>query len=366
MLNFFDFSSNDDFSTLLMLAGEDVRVNGEEKRVIITNETINENYDDRKIHAIFPLNRGDVVEWEGKKFLVISEQNASRYGKYKAIMRRMPFEIVFNSDCYFVRSSAYVEALSFKFNFEKFVELNENRIVVVVPETVETKKIKENARFFVNDDVFIVKTIDNYTKPGLINIYAEKDLIGTDDVNNIAGYGACRINFADESIALTVGQSYPLAVNGLGPIRFESSDENVAVVNDQGIITAVGAGTATITARNATMVTIFDSVNVTVSNTVTYSISIEGSTEIYNNQSKSYTARVYANGVETTEKAVSWALFADDRVSSTTLATITSISGNSCTIKAGSNQIGYVQLRASLVDDPAVMAWLRIRVRSIL
>lgn len=217
-----------------------------------------------------------------------------------------------------------------------------------------------------NDDVFIVKTIDNYTKPGLINIYAEKDLIGTDDVNHIAGYGACRINFADEGIALTVGQSYPLAVNGLGPIRFESSDENVAVVNDQGIITAVGAGTATITARNATMTMIFDTVIVTVSNAVTYSISIEGSAEIYNNQTKTYTARVYANGVETTEKAVSWALFADDRVSSTTLATITSISGNSCTIKAGSNQIGYVQLRASLVDDPAVMAWLRIRVRSIL
>ncbi|MGE7217160.1 hypothetical protein ACQKJC_11720 [Priestia koreensis] len=76
-----------DFEFILQDAGKDVKINEVEKRVLLTNRTIS-NYEEKNIHSIEEIKRGDIVEVDNNKYLIISDTSTKRYGKYKAIMRR--------------------------------------------------------------------------------------------------------------------------------------------------------------------------------------------------------------------------------------------------------------------------------------
>ncbi|WP_148444344.1 hypothetical protein [Paenibacillus antibioticophila] len=54
----------------------------------------------------------------------------------------------------------------------------------------------------------------------------------------------------------------------------------------------------------------------------------------------------------------------DDQTSSTALGEITSQDGATCTVKGIT--LGYVQLKVSLVSDPTVYLWQRIRVKGLI
>lgn len=76
-----------DFEFILQDAGKDIKINEVEKRVLLTNRTIS-NYEEKNIHSIEEIKRGDIVEVDNNKYLIISDTSTKRYGKYKAIMRR--------------------------------------------------------------------------------------------------------------------------------------------------------------------------------------------------------------------------------------------------------------------------------------
>lgn len=77
--------------------------------------------------------------------------------------------------------------------------------------------------------------------------------IVTDDVIELV-----ELSIEPQTLELEVGSSSPLAVtktpvNAIGTVLWESNDTNVATVSEAGLVTAVGAGTAIITAYVGTV-----------------------------------------------------------------------------------------------------------------
>jgi hypothetical protein len=92
LINLFD-SNLDDFQYILDNLGTNVEINSVQARAVITNTPINQNYDDKKIKTLQLIKRGDKVKYQDNVYLIISEINGTRYGKYKGLMRRTNFVI---------------------------------------------------------------------------------------------------------------------------------------------------------------------------------------------------------------------------------------------------------------------------------
>lgn len=293
-------------------------------------------------------------------------------------MRLLPYSITFNASCVFISVSAYIETQSFGVQNGQIMTLADGKIYVNVPDNDDTKKIKLNDRFIKYQQAFKVVGIDRYSKTGIVILTCEKDSINSaaDDVeNDIAGGFSCPVDITNtESVEVYEGDTLQLTWTATNdyPVIFSSSDDTIATVDASGLVTGVSIGQVTITIQNASNTFISDTVTVSVIEVPsTYSVSITSTSslpnEIKNNQSKTYNAEVY-NGVTLVtdgSQPVTWQLFADDQVSNTTLATITSQNGTSCTVKNNSANSGYVQLRAMLQSDNSIVEWIRIQMKPL-
>ena len=78
----------EDMDYLFENTGQIVDVNDIEQTVIITNAPLSE-HEERHVHSLERISRGDIVTIDEVSFLAISESITKRYGKYKAIVRHM-------------------------------------------------------------------------------------------------------------------------------------------------------------------------------------------------------------------------------------------------------------------------------------
>ncbi|WP_435921275.1 Ig-like domain-containing protein [Paenibacillus sp. DYY-L-2] len=373
MFNLFQ-NNTDDFAFLLDQMGSDVLINDNPVKALITNTNLEQIYDDRRITSLSPFNRGDIVVFKGKKYMVISEVNDKRYNKYKGIMRFLPHTITVNSSCRFYTLNCYINTSNLGVIDGRVLSIPDGEITLICSNYSIDHDLEIGARFVLNDQAWKVTGIDNYSKPGMVHLTCKVDSIDNvkdDLVNGIAGGLSCPVDVTSNDFDLTVGGTYQLTWTSANnaPVRFVSSDESIASVDGLGVVTGVSAGIVTITAYNAGFEKIYDSIGVTVTNAqpnFMISITSQSSTpgEVNKGYTKTYDAVVTLGSAVITTEPVQWQLFADDQASSTALATIQSQTGVSCTIK-GINT-GYVQLKVSLISDPAVLAWLRIRVKSLL
>lgn len=80
---------------LIETIGKDVFLNSNPRRMLVSHTPINPEYDDLKITSLSLLRRGDMIDWDGEKYLIISEVNGERHGKYTALMRKTNYTILF-------------------------------------------------------------------------------------------------------------------------------------------------------------------------------------------------------------------------------------------------------------------------------
>ncbi|MGE8079242.1 hypothetical protein [Peribacillus loiseleuriae] len=78
----------DDLQYLLESAGQPVLINDTPMNVIVTNPSISE-YEERYIHSLDKVSRGDIVTLEDEQYLCLSESIIKRHGKYKVLARHM-------------------------------------------------------------------------------------------------------------------------------------------------------------------------------------------------------------------------------------------------------------------------------------
>ncbi|KQL53108.1 hypothetical protein AN964_06010 [Heyndrickxia shackletonii] len=185
------FNLVDDFQYILDSLGIDVQINAVSTKAVITNTPVNANYDDKKINTLDVIKRGDKVTYEDGVYLIISEINGDRYGKYKGLMRRTNFIIPIkvgeekeyvgtndfgepvykitpvnvNEECIVANQTASVENGS--------IRLPNGNIDLMFQDNENTKKIKLNDKFSVSDQYYKVIGFDN-TEIGLIIVKCEK------------------------------------------------------------------------------------------------------------------------------------------------------------------------------------------------
>ncbi|ASA96506.1 Ig domain-containing protein [Anoxybacillus flavithermus] len=190
-MNPFTFDTSD-FQFLLDSIGETVKINDVEQKAIIPNAKIGD-YEDRYIHTLQPIQRGNLIEYNREHYLVISETVTQRYGKYKALMRHCNYEIVIEGqkvckivsynvfgepieECHTTESfsvPAIIDKYTFKIDGFAPIRVPENQIIVTIREDDNTKqKFVANATFEVMDKTWKVVNIDK-TRTGLLILTCE-------------------------------------------------------------------------------------------------------------------------------------------------------------------------------------------------
>lgn len=86
-MNIFEIPQGD-IDYILQNLGKNVTINGVNTRALISNTALNLEYDDKKIATIEPIHAGDIVEFDGLKFIILSDVNGPRGKMYKALMRK--------------------------------------------------------------------------------------------------------------------------------------------------------------------------------------------------------------------------------------------------------------------------------------
>lgn len=92
------FSINpDDLEYLFESASQPVLINDTPMNVIVTNPSISE-YEERYIHSLDKVSRGDMVTLEGESYLCLSESVTKRHGKYKTKIRHCNYDVGVRED----------------------------------------------------------------------------------------------------------------------------------------------------------------------------------------------------------------------------------------------------------------------------
>ncbi|GAB7386173.1 hypothetical protein BSNK01_00080 [Bacillaceae bacterium] len=209
MFNYFDLSNTDDFQYMLDMMGKDVLVNGNLVRALVTNTDLNRNYDDKKISTLTEIKRGDLIEYDGKKWLIISEVNGKRYNKYKGIMRRCNYDVTFKTGetqtivgydpmgrpIYATVEEhqtfpTIIDSKTFDIQTGQVINMAEGKILVTLQENPESLKIALDTRFIKMGNAWKIVGKDR-TKKGLIVLTAEIGLFSQyDDLENEIAYNS--------------------------------------------------------------------------------------------------------------------------------------------------------------------------------
>ena len=133
------------------------------------------------------------------------------------------------------------------------------------------------------------------------------------------------------------------------PLTYVSSDETILTVED-GLINAVGVGSATITIKVTDDETVFDTItlNIEEQEEGVFALEIIGQDSIMAMQSATYNIKTTYNNIVTGHEVTF-------EIADTSLATIESQDGRSCVVKTNTNfNMGETKLKATLNEDETV------------
>lgn len=355
----FDISADLDY--LINQVGKQVKINGKDTKAIISDfDKLNQKY---KIISKTELQTGDIVEVDNTKYIIISDIGFKDF-YYKAIMQKVNHSAKFNFSGQIKVFDAIIETKVFDTTTERYFELVDNEILIILQHNSDTEKIQLGQRIIKFNQVWKVKSI-NLTQKGLVILTMESDLINSNDdlINEIADRWLYEqkytITILNKQTSMYVGDIIQLQVqvkdsnNNIvsKQLQFTSSDSNIATINE-GLITAVRVGTTTITVALVDDTTIKDTFTLEVKQQQeqhSYSATLTGSDTITKNLTRTYTAKLYDFGVEVTGAQFNFS------ISDTTNAQITSTTNNTVTVKAINS--GYtIVITATWTGDSNVKA----------
>ncbi|MGN7168471.1 Ig-like domain-containing protein [Paenibacillus cellulositrophicus] len=366
MINLFNNSDNTDYQFMIEQMGNNVLVNNNPVRVLITNTNLEQNYDDKRISSMSPLHRGDIVVYEDKKYMVISEVNTKRYNKYKGIMRQLPHSVIINSECRFIPLDCYITVGNLGITADQVLSIQDGEITVYTTDINKDSRLKIGLRFLIYGQAFKITGMDNYSQPGMMILTCEKDSINTstdDVVNSIADGLSCHVDIINEPSFVMIGNTLQLSWTSTNnaPVTFTSSNNEIATVSATGLVTGIAEGTCTITVSNSTNGFIFDTVSISIFTPEVYTMNLYNSGDKHSlayNEQIIIDKHVYLNGASVTDKTVTYSLVYADKNTAVppTIATISVDSGNVATITNTNTGIDeYIYVKAVLDTDNSIV-----------
>jgi hypothetical protein len=183
--------NHSDLQFLFDSAGETILINDVEQKGIVSNPLISE-YEERYLHTLERLNRGDIIEYSNEKYLTISESVSKRGGKYKALIRHCNADIEVEGEITkeFLGYDQYgkpvykeiagepilvpsiVDNKSFSIQGDQLQVANNQIIVIVQDNELTRDRFVANYEFTFEGNYKVVHK--DFTKKGLLIITAEK------------------------------------------------------------------------------------------------------------------------------------------------------------------------------------------------
>lgn len=189
-MNPFTFNTSD-FQFLLDSIGETVTIDNVPKKCIVQNGNIGD-YEDIYIYTLDSIQRGNLIVYNGKNYLIVSDVTHGKIYK-KAKMRRCNYTIVVEGrkvceivgyndfrepiyECHTTESifvPAIIDKYAFKVDDPAPIRVSENQIIVTVQDNETNKsKFTVNATFEVIGKTWKVVDVD-ITRNGLLILTCE-------------------------------------------------------------------------------------------------------------------------------------------------------------------------------------------------
>ncbi len=303
------------------------------------------------------FNVGDIVEFENKvskeleTCLFICKKETSDGYDISTIQKCNNTLKFYNKNNILCKVPCIISKGNISEESNRFQVLASDEYMLCIPYTSDTSAIIKDIRFIISGEAYKTIGTDKISQNGLLWVRIKEDEIIPDDKpdEDIANYyshqvlreiiilngSSSTLLYTNSTLQLNVECKENGVIVNNPLITYESDNEYVCTVNENGLVTAQGTGDAIVTVRFGDVNdTILIHADMTVVNNYVIMIS---PTDIFVNsgKSKTFTATVMNNGVEDTTKQVTWSISNKDGTSNV-YATITA-NGNSCIVSA-SNQ----------------------------
>ena len=307
----------------------------------------------------------DKVSLIENTYIVVSKQEDSKGYDLCYIQRSNNTLLFYDSSSTLHSIPCIISKGSISLDEQKIISTLDSEIAVQISNTSITRQIKINNVYRIGLRNYTVTDINDITIPGLLllkMVYSEvEQVIPTHNYSIDILNGISASITQNETLQLNVSiTDNSIEISPTPIISYVSSDESVCTVDSSGLVTAINSeGNCTII---VTYQNVSDSIELLVVTEIqhNYTVNIVPSGILKVGQTITAVAQFMDNGVVTGDIATQWKLFADDGVSTTTLATITPL-GNNCSIKAGTS-IGYVRL---YVENENCSNVVRVQVASL-
>ena len=147
--------------------GESIMINGAEQVALVINAVDKLTYyDDKLIRCKCQIKTGDIMEYRGSKYIIISQIDANEK-TYKARIRKCSYRIAFNWSGNIKWFDCLEESKVFDITTGTYISYASGNIYVTVQNNSDTRTIALDQRFFVTNQPFKVTGIDK-SQEGLI------------------------------------------------------------------------------------------------------------------------------------------------------------------------------------------------------
>lgn len=374
MFNYFELNNSTDFQYLLNSAGMDILINGTSSRALITNTNLTESRDNKKVTTLDNIERGFLIDYDNKKWLIVSEVSGKRYNKYKGIMQRCNNTMTLNvAGILYDVPCIVTDRASLNTDTTQYITTLDTEIYIMVANDATNSNIKVNDIYKIGNLNYQVKNIDDISKSGLLVMKME--FTATEQV--LPSYSISITNTEPLStdtatpVQLTVEQKDGATVltNPL-PMIFSSSDNAIASVDSTGLVTPQGIGNVNITVQLESDASVNDSILITVEEVPiieTYTLELTGNvspgTEVKQGQTKTYTC-VKKNSSGVVIDGATFDFVVNPGTTPTSAYTFTVVDDVSCTIKCNSSTY-YIDLVATDRSDNTLSVTKNIKLRAL-
>ena len=365
------------FTNTLRNYGYDVIVNGEDEVKVILKEYKEGISPTDYKYMLFQnglIKQGDIISIFNDNWLVLHEDISINDVYTRVIIRRLKFKINFNFTGEVISFPSAIDEGTYRISTNEYITLQDGRIVLNMQENETSKRISLNQRFLIMDNAWKVVQKTN-AEHGIYKIYADIDIFNDNDdrENEIAdrwqyetkdNYAITINNVVDSALPLDSTLQLDITVTNNDevvtvPLTFSSTNTSVLTVDNTGLVSCVGVGTANIRVAVTKDLTVFDTITLSVEEVIAdnFTIEIVGEGTVPIDTSSNYVAKIYNNGVLVSDKSVVWTV-------SNSRLKLSNITGTSCTVTAdvGDYSYGTYTLTATLSDDANIFVEKAIEV----
>ncbi|MEA5023914.1 hypothetical protein SDC9_15162 [bioreactor metagenome] len=372
MFNYFELNNPTDFKYLLYSAGQDITINGQPARALITNTNLTESRDNKKITTLENIERGFLIDYDNKKWLIVSGDN--RYSRHKGIMQRCNNTLIVNVGGILYKVPCIVtNKVNLNIDTTTYISSLDNEIYILVANDSLNSNIKLNDIYKIGQRNYKVRNIDDIGQSGLLYIkleFSESPQVLPVYSISITNGDTLTTN-VETPVQLTIEQKDgdTVLTNPL-PMVFVSSNESIAMVDNNGLVSPVSVGEVVISVSIESDPSVNDSISITIEEMPvieTFILELTGSispdTEIKQNQTKTYTC-VKKNSLGVTVEGAQFDFSINPGTTPTSAYVFTVVNDTQCTIK-GNSSTYYIDLVATDRADNTLSVTKNIKLRPL-